>query len=356
MSGGSARVLDAVHDRIVILNPSGRLVYTNAAARGDFNGELSALLASSALRAGIKALPGLSPDQTLSLRIAPDVSRPNDQVLVTLMRAPNGVDAVVIVHAPVNEGTGVSGETVAELLREHIGRPLRDFLEHAGADRLATGTPLLAQLEKVADLIALFGNDAIVGDERMLPAPLLDEATQLVAPVAQKHRVRLALKGFDAELPPVYGSHKWLLRALREVLENAIIHARSDMGVDAAPPLVEVSAVQSGTHLHLVCRNTGALPPNIASHGRLVAFSSAAGHASAGLGIGLPLAQRIVELHGGTLRLRTDTDGMTEVSLQLPTGAPHRQSPQVDMEQARRYAEDLARVLAQRKPRPTPSN
>lgn len=347
-------MLDAVRDRIVILNSAGRLVYTNAAARGDFNGELSAILASSALHAGLKELASAGPDRTLPLRIAPDVSRPNDQVEMTLMRAPNGVDIAVIVHARNSVDGGVSGETVAELLREHIAQPLRAFLAVSSPNAQEAGTQLLSQLEKVADLIALFANDALVGDERILPAPLMEEATQAVAGVAQKQRVRISLKGFDIELPPLYGSRRWLVRALREVLENAVIHARTDMGSNAAPPTVEVSGTQSGSHLQIVCRNTGALPAGLGAHGKLVAFASAAGHATNGLGIGLPLAQRIVELHGGMLRIRSDAEGMTEVTLQLPTGAPHRQSAQVDMEQARRYAEDLARVLAQRKPRSTP--
>ena len=41
MGSGGSRMLDAIRDRIIIVNKAGKIVYTNAAARGDFDGGLS---------------------------------------------------------------------------------------------------------------------------------------------------------------------------------------------------------------------------------------------------------------------------------------------------------------------------
>jgi hypothetical protein len=41
-------MFNVLHDRILIINRAGKVVYANASARADFSGELSALLIESA--------------------------------------------------------------------------------------------------------------------------------------------------------------------------------------------------------------------------------------------------------------------------------------------------------------------
>lgn len=223
-------------------------------------------------------------------------------------------------------------------------------------ETMAQGRSLMDGLEKVADLIALFGDDAMVGDERVLPGALLQEVCEQLSTKAAQHRVRLALSGFSADLSPIYGSHAWLARAMREIVENAIVHARKAVGETATAMTVQITARQSGAFLMLTVRNHGAVPTNGPStRAAFAPFNKDDGGPGGGLGIGLPLAQRILELHGGMLRMRTDADGLNEVTVQVPTGAPHQDLHRADMEQARKYAEDLARLLATRRPgAPTP--
>ena len=137
---------------------------------------------------------------------------------------------------------------------------------------------------------------------------------------------------------------------VREVVENAILHARDAAGEHTAPQTVQIAARQSGAFLMLTVHNSGAAPVGgPTTQAAFAPFGKNAGGPDGGLGIGLPLAQRILELHGGMLRLRTDTDGLTEVTIQVPTGAPHQNLQRADMEQARKYAEDLARLMATRR-------
>jgi len=360
MAASGSKMLDAVRDRILIINPAGRVVYTNAAARGDFSGALSAVLASPRLRDALKEITAAPPDHSIALRLKPDPTQPETVVEVTLVHAPNGTDTVVIAHADAHEASGnVTGRTVAELLRQHLLDPLRAFMQALDQPARAPaplapetqtqGRLLMEGLEKVADLIALFGDDAMVGDERVLPGALLEEVCAQLAGKAAQRRVHLALNGCSPDLSPIYGSRTWLLRALREIVENAIVHARDAAGESTAAMTVQISARQSGAFLMLSVRNSGAAPAGGASTRTAFAPFAKDEGAGGGLGIGLPLAQRVLELHGGMLRMRTDADGLNEVTVQVPTGAPHQALHRADMEQARKYAEDLARLLAARR-------
>ena len=61
--------------------------------------------------------------------------------------------------------------------------------------------------------------------------------------------------------------------------------------------------------------------------------------------IGLPLTHRILELHGGRLRIE-DADDELNVMLELPTGAPLKNTHHLDLLQAQIYAEDLSKLMA----------
>ena len=63
--------------------------------------------------------------------------------------------------------------------------------------------------------------------------------------------------------------------------------------------------------------------------------------------IGFKLCQHIVSLHGGWLREENE-DGLRNFLIDLPTGAPHRNTAQgqIDVEQAQRYAADRATLMA----------
>ena len=143
------------------------------------------------------------------------------------------------------------------------------------------------------------------------------------------------------EMPPVYGSRAWLGRAFGELLDNAIKYgpARSN---------VLVSFKQNGNFLLISVRNYGDLVP-IHLRERLFQVLYRGRNAerkdTPGLGLGLGLARQIVQMHGGNLTLASVEDGTTDFTIELPTGAPSGDAKALDLAQAQRYAQDLARLM-----------
>ena len=67
-----------------------------------------------------------------------------------------------------------------------------------------------------------------------------------------------------------------------------------------------------------------------------------------GMGIGLALARRIVELHGGNVSVHGEAEFGSTFVIELPTGAPGKEDTQLNIEQAKRYAADMSRLLKRR--------
>ncbi len=369
MTVNNSDMFNVLHDRILIINRAGKVVYANASARADFSGELSALLNLPMLRDAINRITVQGLPDVIELKLSPDPSQPDKITQVSVVLAPNGQDAVMVAHPTDNDtrDTRVSALTVAELFKQHLLKDLREF--SSAATELVTNEAaspvqprelakkLALQVEKVLDMIAVFGQDALVGEERILPSELMHEICHELAPSANQAGMKISQKGFETKLPPVYGSRKWIKRAFREILENAIVYG-SEQKNAVKPGLIEIEAHQNGAFLMLHFRNWGTAAAPVWQQGTNMIFGGNSAQKTVngkGLRIGLPLAQRIVELHGGTLRIRSDNDGLTEVTLQVPTGAPFRNHQQLDMAQAQRYAEDLARLMAGRRRKNTTS-
>lgn len=147
--------------------------------------------------------------------------------------------------------------------------------------------------------------------------------------------LRLSPMDPDAVWHHVLGSKRGLLesKALAVHHEPATPRASCDLDPDQMAQVFvnvlanAVDAAPEGTDLTLSstsaaggvwrCRlhNEGApIPPEILPHVFDLFFSTKPG----GAGVGLPLCQRIVEEHGGTIALESTADGGTTVTISLP--------------------------------------
>lgn len=256
-----------------------------------------------------------------------------------------------------------------EYLRIDLAEPMLRFSRQASQlasgpaaaafAELAADAKLIAErLQRIEQLAELFGGAPLVDQERLSFREIIDEALGAVAPTLATRGIDAYFDGLDGELPPVYGSRVWLTRALRELLDNVVRHAVSRSKL-------EISLRCTGNHVIISLRNHGQLVSNhLKSKQLYVPFAGTpgangqkkpSGPGRRVAGLGLPIVQQIMRLHGGFLNIvEGGEDGLLEFNLELATGAPARDSQALDIEQAKRYARDLATLAGRMRPAPRP--
>src|SRR6185369_3715211 len=145
---------------------------------------------------------------------------------------------------------------------------------------------------------------------------VVDEVTRSVRSVAGERGITVTLN--EIVEAPTTGDADLIGRAVLNLLDNAIKH--SPPGAD-----VGVSLVRTSAWYDVIVTDAGpGIPETL--HGRVferffradAARSRSESSATSGAGLGLPIARRIAELHGGRLDLIESAPGRTIFRLRLP--------------------------------------
>jgi len=191
-----------------------------------------------------------------------------------------------------------------------LGHPrYRDY----ATDIRNSGTHLLAVINDILDLSRL---EASAGDILEEEFPLHDavrDALRMVARQADTGGVAL-IDSVGHDLPAVCAD----LRRIKQVLINLLANA-----VKFTPPggSVRVSALHSAEGVAIAIADTGIgiaekdIPKAFEQFGQV---DSTLSRKYEGTGLGLPLAKKLMELHGGTLKLESTPDVGTTVTVTLP--------------------------------------
>ncbi|MDV7398051.1 hypothetical protein RZS08_42005, partial [Arthrospira platensis SPKY1] len=114
----------------------------------------------------------------------------------------------------------------------------------------------------MVDLVDTFGEDVLIGDERVVMVEMVRSTCQELADLATRKGVTLVIKGEKDDLPPIYGSRRLLRRAVVECIHNAIVHARTE-APGHQPVGVEIAFRSSGQHLLVSVANMGVLSASV---------------------------------------------------------------------------------------------
>ena len=176
-------------------------------------------------------------------------------------------------------------------------------------ERLIENFLIYAQIE-------LLGSDpqklsALRGKRTNSPAKLIERQARAQAHAATRDQ-DLVLELHDAPVPI---SEDYLAKIVDEVVQNAFKF--SDSGT---PVTVTLSNGQGGVTLVVMDRGRGFSTEHITRVGAYMQFDRKM-HEQQGIGLGLSIAKRLTELHGGTLTIESQRDSSTTVTIKLPKPA-----------------------------------
>ncbi|WP_420566118.1 ATP-binding protein [Thalassobaculum sp.] len=183
-------------------------------------------------------------------------------------------------------------------------------------DILYSGQHLLKVINDLLDIARIEVGRETLADEPTDVAALLAETLRVIAPLAHEGGVRLEThmdrNGMTLLIDPVK-----VRQILINLLGNAVKHTPA-----AGTVSIEVRVGPDGRVAVVVADTGPGIPPE--SLGQVMEpFGRADGvspHLKKGTGLGLPLARKMAELHGGALVLESELGVGTRVTVYLPAG------------------------------------
>jgi signal transduction histidine kinase len=180
-------------------------------------------------------------------------------------------------------------------------------------DIASSGRHLLALINDVLDMSKIEVGRMVLYEEETDLSDLARLCCQSVRPQALAGKVALIYDLGEAHL--VYGDSQRLRQTLLNLLSNAIKYTREDGRVSVR---INVDAA-GATVLEVEDTGVGISPEDLATVMDMFGqVENDINRRKAGTGLGLPLTQRLVQLHGGTLALDSELGRGTRVTVRLP--------------------------------------
>ena len=196
-----------------------------------------------------------------------------------------------------------------------LGHPR--YREYA-ADIHASGTHLLDLINTILDISKAEAGKLEIKTVPVDPRPILREAARLVAAAAEAKRVRVSL-----DLPETPCRCRADPQALKQILLNLLSNA------------IKFTPAGGAVSVYLCCPGKGGIEFVVRDTGvgiaeayipRLMKPFERAGQTyalrSEGTGLGLPLVETLVRLHGGSLHIESAVGLGTAVTVRLPPPSP----------------------------------
>ncbi len=170
-----------------------------------------------------------------------------------------------------------------------------------------------AEVDRLGGLVTEFLSYARPGRLELKPADLneiAEETVNFLKADAEQRRVRTELD-LRPDLPIVDLDSKQIRQAILNVVRNAVAAVEGNGGGTVRV----ASAVNSTGEVRLTVEDDGpGIPPDRLPHIFQVFYSSKPG----GTGLGLPIAQRVVEGHGGRIEVESAPGSGTRFTLTFP--------------------------------------
>jgi signal transduction histidine kinase len=202
--------------------------------------------------------------------------------------------------------------TPIQLAAEHLERVHRDRGEPLSPVLQSCVGTILAQVRLLRQIAAEFSSFATTPEPRPVPTRLDELVEEVVQAYATGLGGRVAVtRSVDPDLPALALDRTLIGRALTNVIENAL-HAMPAGG------RLDVSVHRTGASVTIAVRDTGV---GMDEEAMARIFEPYFSTRATGTGLGLTIARRNVELHGGRIVVESRKGAGTTVQLILPIDA-----------------------------------
>ncbi len=211
-------------------------------------------------------------------------------------------------RTPLNAIIGFS-----EVIKRGMFGPLSARYCSYGGDIHESGTHLLNLINEILDLSKLEAGHFEFHEENVDIASVIQTSKRLVEPQAEKGKVQLS-ETAQNDLPQIRADERRIRQVLINILSNAVKftpeggHVRVQSSLRSDGLVIAISDTGIGIA-------PGQIPKAMEPFGQI---DSKVSRKYEGTGLGLPLAKRLVELHGGTLAVESALGVGTTVTIVLP--------------------------------------
>jgi signal transduction histidine kinase/ActR/RegA family two-component response regulator len=225
-------------------------------------------------------------------------------------------------RTPLNSIIGFS-----QLLEDGTGGALTERQRKYAVNILTSGRQLLDLIDNVLELTKVEAGHLSLQLSLFDVGAVLRDLHTLVQRLAERKRLALTVKAGE-DLLPVTADRPKVKQVLFNLLSNAIKFTPEGGSVEVRANRVPAErAPAAGEWFEFVVADSGSgIPPERLDHlfdgfARAVPTAGDPTRASERPGVGLALARRLVELHGGHIRVESEVGSGTTVTVQLPTAA-----------------------------------
>ena len=212
-------------------------------------------------------------------------------------------------RTPLNAVLGFS-----EMIRDARSGPLDAKYRSYAADIHSSGEHLLALISDILDISKIEAGRLELHEERITIEALAARCLRLVAPRAEQAGIAVRLR-VPPDLPAVRADDMRLKQAMLNLLSNAVKFTPPGGSIEIAAALTEAGSLD----ITIADTGIGMRPEDIpVALEPFRQIDSKITRNYGGTGLGLPLARRLLELHGGRLEIESAVGGGTTVTMRLP--------------------------------------
>ena len=175
---------------------------------------------------------------------------------------------------------------------------------------------LLEIINEVLDMSKIEAGRVELDEDDVDMAATIDSVVRLMESRAAQNNVTFRVD-MAPTLPKVFGDTRLLLQVLINIVGNAVKFSKPGDAIDISAYILPDDDMRVVVHDYGVGIPKDKIAQALEPFGQILETAHAA-QIHQGTGLGLPLARAMVELHGGTLTLESDTGAGATVSITLP--------------------------------------